>query len=299
MSATAASSINAATLIDKDGFTYELSGDIQVQLQKDNGKDKNLYVNFDSLQFDNEIGYQLNDNLAAFGEIKFDFDDAANANPDQSSAKLKDALLGFTYNSTSLSVGKQDYASDEFGVAEDYEMDSDDVAFDETDGDDVIALSFDLAPVELILSTELQAKGEDSEGPKSYDAFIAVEIENIEVAAAYQSREVAIGGEMLKTYGVSALYDAGFVTFGADYSESEDTLKVANLVSIFKVSDATTIALGYVNNKPDSDEQVKEWYTNLTYEFPEFDDVKVFAEISNTDANDAEMAYVAGAEIKF
>ena len=301
ITATTATTASAVTLVEKDGLTYELGGDIQVQLQKDNGKDKHLYVNFDSLEFDNEVSYELSDDLTAFGEIKFDFSDAANADEDQNGAELKDALMGFKYGNTSLSVGKQDYASDEFGVAEDYEMDSDDVAFDETDGDDVILLNIDLEPVEIMLSTELQAKGEDSEGEQSFDAFASVEIADLELAAAYQSREVEIDGDTLNTYGISATYDAGFATFAADYSEAEDTMKVYNFVTMFSATDSTDIALGYVNNKPESDEDedVSEWYANITYEFPEFDDVKLFAEISNTDADDAEMAYVTGAKIKF
>lgn len=299
ITATTASTAGAVTLIENEGFTYKLGGDIEVHLQKDNGEDKNLYVNFDSLKISNEIYYQLSDNLTAFSELNFDFDDAANADEDQNSAELKDAFIGFEYNNISLIVGKQDYASDEFGVAEDYEMDSDDVAFDETDGDDVILLNVDLEPVEFILSTELQAKGEDSEGEQSFDAFVSVKISNVELAAAYQRRETEIDGNTMDTYGISAIYDAGFATFSADYSEAEDTLKVYNFVTTFSATDSTNIALGYVNNKPESEDDINEWYTNVTYKFPEFDDVRLFAEVSNTDADDAEMAYLVGAQIKF
>lgn len=299
MTAISATSASAATLYEDNGFKYEMDGDIQVQLQKDNGEEKNLYVNFDALEFDNKVSYQLNDNLTAFGRIKFDFDDAANGDEDQKSAELKDGIVGFKYNKVSFSVGKQDYATDEFGIAEDYEMDSDDVAFDETDGDDVLLLNIDLDSVNIMLSTELQAKGEDSEGPQSFDAFASIELADWELAAAYQNREVEVGGDKVDSYGVSAIYDAGFAKFAADYSEAEDTLKVYNLVSMFNVNDATNMVLGYVNNKPEAESSIHEWYANVTYEFPEFDQVKVFAELSNTDAEGAEMAYMAGAEIEF
>ncbi|UTV99781.1 porin [Marinomonas rhizomae] len=299
LSSLTTTSVMAATIVDQDGFKYKLNGDIQIQLQKDNGEDKNLYVNFDSLKLDNKISYQLTKDLSAFGRIKFDFDDAANDDEDQNSAALKDAYVGFAYRDTALSVGKQDYATDEFGVAEDYEMDSDDVAFDETGGDDVILVNFDLDKVNLMLSTELRAEGEDSEDEQSFDAFASFNVSDVEFAVAYQNREVAIHGDKMDSYGVSAKYDAGFATFAADYSEAKDTLKVYNLVTMFDVADSTTMVLGYVNNKPESDEEVREWYTNVTYAFPEFKDVKVFAELSNTNKEGAEMAYVAGTEIEF
>ncbi|RQW61106.1 porin [Vibrio viridaestus] len=299
IAATTATSASAASIVDKDGFIYEINGDIQIQLQKDNGEDQHLYVNYDSLEIENSVAYEVTEDVTAFGVIKFDFDDAANGDEDQNSAELKDAFIGFETSNVSLSVGRQDYASDEFGIAEDYEMDSDDVAFDETDGDNVILLSFNQDNVELMLSTDLQAKGEDNEGEQSFDAFASIAIDKLQLAASYQNREVEVDGDTLNTYGVSALYDAGFATFAADYSDAEDTLEVYNLVTTFNVTDATKVALGYVNNKPEAEESVNEWYANVTYEFPKFNAVKLFAEVSNTDAEDAELAYLAGAEIEF
>ncbi|MDC0611647.1 porin [Vibrio sp.] len=299
IAATTATSASAASIVDKDGFIYEINGDIQIQLQKDNGEDQHLYVNYDSLEIENSVAYEVTEDVTAFGVIKFDFDDAANGDEDQNSAELKDAFIGFETSNVSLSVGRQDYASDEFGIAEDYEMDSDDVAFDETDGDNVILLSLNHDNFELMLSTDLQAKGEDNEGEQSFDAFASIAIDKLQLAASYQNREVEVDGDTLNTYGVSALYDAGFATFAADYSDAEDTLQVYNLVTTFNVTDATKVALGYVNNKPEAEESVNEWYANVTYEFPKFNAVKLFAEVSNTDAEDAELAYLAGAEIEF
>ncbi|ENM5835546.1 hypothetical protein NTH44_003658, partial [Vibrio metoecus] len=52
ISAMATTSVNAANIIKKDGFIYEINGDIQIQLQKDNGKKKNIYVKYDSLEIE-------------------------------------------------------------------------------------------------------------------------------------------------------------------------------------------------------------------------------------------------------
>ncbi|CAH8208569.1 hypothetical protein [Vibrio aestuarianus] len=73
ISATAATSANAINLIEKDGFIYEVNGDVQIQLQKDNGKDKHLYFNYDSLEIENLVAYEVTEDLTAFGILTFDY----------------------------------------------------------------------------------------------------------------------------------------------------------------------------------------------------------------------------------
>jgi len=53
VSTVAAGSVNAATVYEKDGFTYKLNGDFQVQLRKKIGDDTNEYVDFDDLELKN------------------------------------------------------------------------------------------------------------------------------------------------------------------------------------------------------------------------------------------------------
>ncbi|MGL4224863.1 MAG: porin [Vibrio sp.] len=292
--------VQAVTLVENKGISFDIKGDLQIQLQKDNDKYQDAQFNFDSLELTNIISYEVNQDLTMFGELGFDFADAANKYED--SVELSNALVGFEYRNMLLTLGKQDYASDEFGIAEDYEMASDDVAFTEDEGKNVILLKMDFKPFELILSTDLPVKNKDNETTRSFDAFAAVEVWDFELAAAYQN--FVDEGDKFQTYGLSVAYDAGFALFAADYSQTKDdaedaTFKVYNLATLFSVSDSIDIALGYVSNKQESKSEEKEWYANATYYVPNFKRLSVFSEISHTNGDDAELAYLAGVQMKF
>ncbi|EOG1394214.1 porin [Vibrio cholerae] len=293
-------SANAATLVEKNGITFDMKGDFQVQLQKDNNKYQDAQFNFDSLELSNIVSYAVNQDVTMFGELTFDFSDAANKS--EESVELKNALVGFEYRNMLLTLGKQDYASDEFGIAEDYEMASDDVAFPEDEGKNVILLKMDFKPFELILSTDLPVKNKDNETTRSFDAFAAVEVWDVELAAAYQ--HFVDEGDKFQSYGLSVAYDAGFALFAADYSHTKDdaedtTFKAYNLATVFSVSDSIDIALGYVSNKQESEAESKEWYANATYHVPNFKRLSLFSEISRINGDDAELAYLAGVQMKF
>ena len=76
-----AGSASAATIYEKDGFTYKLNGDLQVQLRQDVGADKNAYVDFDDLELDiNQaipIGLIINELIS--NSVKHGFKDGKKA----------------------------------------------------------------------------------------------------------------------------------------------------------------------------------------------------------------------------
>jgi hypothetical protein len=77
--------------------------------------------------------------MKAFGRVDFGFKDAAEDKQDGS--KLVEAYLGLSFGNTSVSFGKQNFASDEFGIEEAYELKTvSEDRFDgmETSGDDTI-----------------------------------------------------------------------------------------------------------------------------------------------------------------
>jgi hypothetical protein len=54
-----------------------------------------------------------------------------------------------------------------------------------------------------------------------------------------------------------------------------------------------------LNIKPETGDDVTEWYANVTYKFPSQKNVSVFAEIADTDEDDIEIGYLAGMRLKF
>jgi len=302
VSTVAAGSVNAATIYEKDGFTYKLNGDFQVQLRQKHGADKNAHIEFDDLELKNYVSYDLGNDMAAFGRVDFGFKDAAEDK--QSGSDLEEAYVGIKSGVVSFSFGKQNFAGDEFGIEEAVEAPLDEDQFDavSTDGDDPLRVDVELDQVYLAASYEMEAEGEASENGEYFDLFASTEIAGLTLAAAYQSATPVIGGADSDTYGVSAAYDFGMFGLGADYSVTDtdgDETTLYNVAAKAKVASTTSVAVGLQNQEPDGGEDVTGYYANVTYKFSQAKNVRVFAEIADTDADGSDMGYLAGMRVKF
>ncbi|GAB0150908.1 MULTISPECIES: porin [Marinobacterium] len=296
----AASSASAVTVYEGNGFTYKLNGDLQVQLRKEIGEDEHADIEFDDLELKNYVSYDLGNDMKAFGRVDFGFKDAAEDKQDGS--KLEEAYLGLAFGNTSVSFGKQNFASDEFGIEEAYELKTvNEDRFDgmSTDGDDTIRMDIELENVYLVASYEMDAEGEDSENGEYFDLFASTNLGDLTLAAAYQNAKEAIGADSYDTWGISASYDAGFATFAADYSSTDDIADLYNIAVSFPVASTTSMAIGMVNEDFDAGDDITEWYANVTYKFPTQKNVSLFAEIADSDEDGADMGYLAGMRVKF
>ncbi|BFN12919.1 porin [Marinobacter sp. RI1] len=305
VSTVAAGSVNAATVYEKDGFTYKLNGDFQIQFRQATGFDERAEVEYDDMELKNYVAYDLGNDLTAFGRLDVGYKKAAEGSQDASN--LEEAYVGLKYGVTSFSFGKQDFAGDEFGIEEAYEVETiDEDRFDgvETAGDDTIRVDIELENVYIAASHEMDAADQDGE---YYDLFVATELAGLELAAAYQQSRAAGAAEATDTWGVSASYDFGFMNLAADYSSTdEDDFETTqyNLAAVFAVAATTDVALGMGNKEEDDADDITEWYANVTYKFPAAKNVSVFAEIAQSDledasGDDADMGFLAGMRVKF
>lgn len=299
VAASVASAANAATIYENNGLTYKMKGDWQIQLRQDAGDDQNLDVEFDDLEIKNSIEYDLGDGLTAFGQLDFGFKDDAEGKDDGS--KLEEAYVGLAYENVALSIGERDFGSDEFGVEAAYENTLAEDGFDSqgTHGNDVVRLDAKIGTVNLIASAELEAEGESSADGEVFDLFASTEIDNLALAAAYQSKKATPADDTVDTWGVSAMYDAGMVKVGADFSAIDDVADQANIVAKVAVNKSTKVAIGATNIEPEVGDDVTEWYANVTYKFPAQKNVSVFAEIADTDENNVDAGFLTGMRIKF
>ena len=298
-------SVNAATVYEKDGFTYKLNGDFQIQFRQATGFDERAEVEYDDMELKNYVAYDLGNDLTAFGRLDVGYKKAAEGSQDASN--LEEAYVGLKYGVASFSFGKQDFAGDEFGIEEAYEVETiDEDRFDgvETAGDDTIRVDIELENVYIAASHEMDAADQDGE---YYDLFVATELAGLELAAAYQQSRAAGAAESADTWGVSASYDFGFMNLAADYSSTdEDDFETTqyNLAAVFAVAATTDVALGMGNKEEDDADDITEWYANVTYKFPAAKNVSVFAEIAQSDleddaGDDADMGFLAGMRVKF
>ncbi|MFT5722231.1 MAG: putative porin [Motiliproteus sp.] len=306
VAAVMAGSVNAATVYEGKGLTYKLKGDFQVQLRKDVGDDQNLDVEFDDLELKNSLTYDLGNGMQAFGQLDFGFKDAAEDK--QSGSDLEEAYVGLDFGKVAVSIGKQNFATDEFGVEAAYELASEGDRFEAlaTDGDDTVRVNVNLENVFIAASYEIDAEGEDSANGESFDLFAATEVAGIELAAAYQTMKETPSAESFDTWGVSAGYDLGVVALAADYSSTDDNSSANadteqyNLAVVIPVAKTTKLAIGVVDTtSPVTADDFTEWYANVTYKFPTQKNVSLFAEIADTDGDNVDMGYLAGLRLKF
>ncbi len=290
-------SATAATIYDDNGLTYKLKGDWQIQLRDNSNKADKTDVEFDDLELKNTITYDLGNGMQAFGQLDFSFDSEANDNSSDSS-KLEEAYLGLRFEQVAVRVGKMNTAGDEFGVEAAYEKPAG-VGEDQFErvkdaGDDVFRMDTNFDNIAVSLSHDMQGNNNSADAT---DLFVAADFDALSVAAAYQTVDGTAD-----SWGLSASFDAGFATLGADYSVSDIDGQVeddstTNLVAKFKTSDTTRVALGLVNyEKNGSDNDA--WYANASYQFPTQKNVKLFAEVSDSDSAE-ELNVMAGMQIKF
>ncbi|MFC4260689.1 porin [Marinobacter lacisalsi] len=299
----AAGSANAATVYDANGLTYKVNGDFQIQLRKKIGDDTSEYVDFDDLEIKNYISYDLGGDLAAFGRVDFDFKDQANGKDNVT--PLEEAYVGLRYGVTSFSFGKQNFASDEFGVEEAYEAPLDEDRFDgvDTDGDDTFRVDVELDNVYLVSSYELEAEDKDGITGEFFDIFAFTDIAGLSLGGGYQ-KHTPLVGDSLDTWGLSAGYDFGIFGLAADYSVTDDSntdldTALYNVAATFDVTSTTGIAIGMQNEEEDNADDITAWYANVTYKFPAQKNVSVFAEVADNDVDETDMGFLAGMRVKF
>ncbi|WP_303291188.1 porin [Marinobacter sp. SS5-14b] len=251
----------------------------------------------------------IGNDMTAFGRLDFGFKDAAEK--DENGSNLEEAFVGLKYGVASFSFGKQNFASDEFGIEEAIEVETiDEDRFDDTgtDGDDTIRIDIELDNVYIAASHEMKTTDGASSGidGEYYDLFVATEVAGLELAAAYQQARAYGTAESLDTWGLSASYDFGFMNLAADYSSTdEDSVETTqyNVAAVFAVASTTDVAVGMGNKEEDNADDITEWYANVTYKFPAAKNVSVFAEIAQSDeeqgTEDADMGFLAGMRVKF
>ena len=262
----------------------------------------NRKVEYDDLELKNYVSYDLGNDLTGFGRVDFGFEDAAEG--EEAGSTLEEAYVGLKYGVASFSFGKQNFAGDEFGIEEAYEAPLDEDRFDgmATDGDDSVRVDVELENVYIAASHEMDANDTDGE---YYDLFVATDIADLTLAAAYQQAREATDAESADTWGVSAAYDFGIAGVAADYSVTDEAnsnpeTTLYNVAATFDVASTTGVAVGMQNEDVDgAADDVTAWYANVTYKFPEAKNVSVFAEVADTDEDDVDMGYLAGLRVKF
>ena len=297
----------AATIYKKDGFTYKLKGDLQIQLRQENGADKDLDVEYDDLEIKNAVSYEINDNMKAFGELDFGFKDAADKKADPA---IEEAYVGLQFNTVKVLMGLTDTAADGFGIYGGIESYGKDDAFHakgNMKSDDLIMVKGAFDNFNFVVSTELEGESEDSaetDFASSIEARADYSISGFTLGLGYQAVDMGdFAADDIDIMGVSAAYSMDMFTVAADYSVADygsNDYSVINICASAKV-DAYTIGAGYKIMDDDAEaDEIAGYYANVQYKFPAAKNVKVFAEVGGTDEEDKDdLGFLTGLQVKF
>lgn len=308
----------AATLIEQDNFTYEVEGDLQIQFLQDTGVDEDVDINFDDGEIKNRITYDLGRGLEAFGQIDFNISD-------DDTVTQEEAYVGMAYGPGKFLFGSTVYVTDNFGVENSVDVGGiAGDAFPADSSDDLLAFGYELDYGAGKASVEVSTDLEVEDDPSSIDLLAVVSFGPAEFGLAFQSASNLIYGEDgvavitsdADTYGISGKYDAGFMTAAISYSSSDiantavsDTVDNINVVLIAPVLDTSDISLGYETIDVGDSAQagiglvnIDRWYANVTYEFPEANNVTSFFEVGQADIDgveDLDAGVLAGLRLQF
>lgn len=249
------------------------------------------------------IHYDLGDDLKAFGQLDYSFDPEGN-NTASDSAKLEEAYVGLDFGGTTVAIGRQNLAGDEFGVEAALETHTAEDRFEQVadKGNDVIRLDTQIGDATLIASVLLGAETSANAGGEAFDILLATELAGIDWAVAYQTfNDNTLGAEDQNSWGISAAYDAGFAKLAADYSTTDTGAtdkRVTNLAAKFKLSANTSSAIGVVS-ADEGNVDSREWYANIQHKLAGKKNINIFAELADTDQSGVDLGYLAGLQLTF
>ncbi|WP_044617155.1 porin [Gynuella sunshinyii] len=303
----AASGASAATILEQDNLKLNLEGDFQVNFEKSRVKDSKVQMEYDDLEIKFKPTYTLDNGMTAFGVLEIDF----NKEGDSGAAKnLDDGYVGLGYMGGKVSMGDMVYASDDFGIGEDYELGMD-TAFANTSGSDVIKAEYSTDMFTVKASYDMEENhGSGDKDESAFDLYGETSFGDITVAGAFQSYKADGDADEVNNFGASISYSVDMFSVAAEVSSSEgfivDNINIEDAVEYqiagtYSATDAVTLAAGIGQILPDNDDiaNITVYYVNAKYAFAE--KAYVFAEIggADTDDVDTDLGYAAGLAVKF
>ena len=238
---------------------------------------------------------------------RIDIDLSGEIDSDESEGVADTVIVGLKHKNFEIHFGKDDYVTDDFIQSFDYEMGGN-TAFAETGGDDVISSTVEFGELAIRVSTDLE-EGNDN-GPQdesSIDAIVTYNVSNFTLGLAFQDYTASESLDE-ETMGIvdNGGYDAqgAFVTseFGntalaLTYS-TNDAGDFVQLAAEQQINDNWSAAAGYKVFSADVEaEDFNAYYGSVTYAFN--DNVKVFTEVGDNDAEGNDFGWLTGLRVTF
>jgi len=258
LAAASATTANAVEVYSKDGATVTVGGAIEVQIVQPAGADADKKFTYDEASLTVEADY-----AKGFGKVSYDL----------TAEDLDDAYIGLKLGGVKVLFGNTDLPADNFGADSSIEGNSSAFsAFAVDSSEKQVQLMTDLGSVSLAIATEI-------DGDLDLDVFASTSVGSFDLGFGYQDYKG------VDTVGVSVATSFGPVGVALDYSDNDSTT-VTHLSGSYSM-----FGFGYDIAESGASE-VKSYYLNATKALS--DNISIYAEVDNTDADGSDMGFLVG-----
>ncbi|ODP98611.1 hypothetical protein BZG00_03220 [Salinivibrio kushneri] len=310
---SASASIN---LYDAEGVKVDLSGAAEVQYMQEIGNDKDGMWRLDDGDIAVNTEVAISPKMSALAGMSFEFEDESTDAGSNSGVENKELFVGFKGDTFGqVTFGRQYLLSDDIGITKDYELSIS--SFDGTEathGAQVAKYVYDNGTVYGGISTRQDSDGNDDGSAELsiIDARLGYRVADFDMRGYYYKAddvgadkpasstdvtayqfEVEYAG--IENVGLAASYgngEAERVVGGAEVADTD----YFSLAADYTMGN-TTFAAGWDRQDPKEGDNVNGYYANVTYAL--HSNAKVYAEIGDTNADNSDLGYVAGMEVKF
>jgi len=268
------------------------SGEVDIAYGKSTTENAESALGFDVVKLGVNPTFTGDNGVTTFASFEVGFAEATEADAQLS---LNEAFVGLAVSGAELTVGKQGLASDDFGIGKDVSFGVDG-QLGASAGSDVIKASYDLGGLKVIAATDISESDDES----AVDVYGAYSLENITVAATFQSHKADANTDATSYVGVSGEYTMDAISVAGEFTYDVDMKDMAyEVAGSYDVSDSVTIAAGVGQTIYDNDsmDTLTQYYVNS--ELALNSNATAYAEVGSNNSDNSELGYVVGMKVKF
>ena len=294
ISAVMAAGVQAETINGEEGLDLNLTGTVDVLYTKTTAEESTTNMLFDDVKLGVNPVYTTDTGITALANFEVGFAESEEAGPD---LDLKKAYVGLGTMGSELTIGKQAYAADEFGIGKDIKLGVGNVLAT-TSGSDVVKASYEVEDMVKVVASLDVSENEDEMDVDVFGQYTLMD--SITVAGTLQSHVANKDADAMVYLGLSGAYAMDAYSVAAEFTYNVDAEVMAyEIAGAYDVVEDITIAAGfgqYIDND-DSTDAVSTYYLNSEYKLHE--NASAYAELGGTSVENSELAYAVGMKVSF
>lgn len=291
----AATTVQAATVYEKDGTIVDVYGDIEVYGGHGTEEGSGTFIELDDADIGMDIGYDIGHDLTAIATISFT-GEGGSIDLDESFVGVSSADWG------TLTMGQMVSIYDDAGIGSDYQFGWTSFYSNPDAGAQVVKYALDkdmfYGAVAWVKNTEA-----DDSGANYIDGKVGARFDSLDVTLFFADGEV--GTTDTSNINLEVRYQLDALELAAAYSVDEfgdDDRTGYGVAATYQLNDKVQFAGGVANIDVESadatiDGSQIDYFLNASYAFTS--NVNTYIEIGGNDVDDSEFGYAAGMQVTF